>query len=391
MYKKSAMTNIYISSEYTEYGSTIYNLQNIDISIVNAIRRTIMQDIPVIVFDTTNDDTCHFICNQSYMNNQFLKQRLDCIPIHIHYDDANIQYIIDHAYIDINIENSNINESLYITTSSFHLSFKNNDNNNNNIQSNINIFPSGRYGYIVFTILPNASISNEPKKLHIQCRLKISTAKENQSYNVVCNCPLTYQQDTLKIQEELIKITQKYQEEKKDENEIKQILYTWEKTDAKRICKPNCYFLEIESIGIYTNDRLFQIACVLLLQKFQSYLNNQKKFKIEHETSNINFTYRILFEDEDHTFGCIMQYCFIELFLFDKISSSSSLIFCGYSQNEKTNPEQNVGEIIHDKDMIIIKCSYSNEINENIIKEQLNKCFQYVINIFMNIQQQIKN
>ena len=66
-----------------------FTLANCNVSTVNAIRRTILTEIPVVGIRTTpyelNDAVFHV--NTSRINNEVLKQRLSCIPVHLRYDN----------------------------------------------------------------------------------------------------------------------------------------------------------------------------------------------------------------------------------------------------------------------------------------------------------------
>ena len=57
-----------------------FTLSNTNVSIVNALRRTIMADLKTRVFDTTKDSNIKIYRNTTKFNNDILKQRLDCIP-----------------------------------------------------------------------------------------------------------------------------------------------------------------------------------------------------------------------------------------------------------------------------------------------------------------------
>jgi DNA-directed RNA polymerase alpha subunit len=66
-----------------EDGIMTFTISNIDISYINALRRTILSDIRICVFKTTpyeeNNATITF--NTTRLNNEIVKQRLSCIPI----------------------------------------------------------------------------------------------------------------------------------------------------------------------------------------------------------------------------------------------------------------------------------------------------------------------
>ena len=59
-----------------------FSIEHIDRSVINAIRRTLVRDIPVIVLDTSNEH-CSIDKNTSRLTNEIIKQRLDCVPLHI--------------------------------------------------------------------------------------------------------------------------------------------------------------------------------------------------------------------------------------------------------------------------------------------------------------------
>ena len=80
------MTSLPKISNLDENNDTLkFTLSNINLSYANAIRRTIIADIPCIVFKSTpyNENNIDIKVNKSRLNNELLKQRISCIPIHI--------------------------------------------------------------------------------------------------------------------------------------------------------------------------------------------------------------------------------------------------------------------------------------------------------------------
>ena len=57
-----------------------FTISNTNVSVVNAIRRTILTDIRTVVIDPNN---INIITNDTQFNNQILCQRLACVPVHI--------------------------------------------------------------------------------------------------------------------------------------------------------------------------------------------------------------------------------------------------------------------------------------------------------------------
>ena len=62
-----------------------FTLENVNTSIANGLRRIILSEIPCVVFRTSpyEKNLVNIEINTSRMNNELIKQRLSCIPIHI--------------------------------------------------------------------------------------------------------------------------------------------------------------------------------------------------------------------------------------------------------------------------------------------------------------------
>ena len=60
-------------------------LSDLNVSIANSLRRTIISNIPCVVFKTSpyEENQCDIKINTTRFNNEIVKQRLSCIPIHI--------------------------------------------------------------------------------------------------------------------------------------------------------------------------------------------------------------------------------------------------------------------------------------------------------------------
>ena len=74
-----------ISNLSDEDDTLRFTLSNINVSLANGIRRIILADIPTLVFRTTpyKENKSTIYINTSRLNNELVKQRLSCIPIHI--------------------------------------------------------------------------------------------------------------------------------------------------------------------------------------------------------------------------------------------------------------------------------------------------------------------
>ena len=80
-----------------------FTLSGINVSLANAIRRTLLSNIPTVVFRTTpyEENKSTFIKNTSRQNNEILKQRLSCVPIHI----TDLSMPLENYILEVNVEN----------------------------------------------------------------------------------------------------------------------------------------------------------------------------------------------------------------------------------------------------------------------------------------------
>ena len=63
-----------------------FTLSDIDVSIANALRRTILSEIPINVIhtETHEENQCTISINTTRLHNEIMKQRLSSIPIHMY-------------------------------------------------------------------------------------------------------------------------------------------------------------------------------------------------------------------------------------------------------------------------------------------------------------------
>jgi DNA-directed RNA polymerase alpha subunit len=102
-----------------------FTLSGVNVSIANAIRRTILSDINTVVFRTKPNEKnkANIIANTSRLNNEVIKQRLSCIPIHI---DALQDFPYDEYILEINKSNDS-NVIIYVTSEDFQIKNKSNN------------------------------------------------------------------------------------------------------------------------------------------------------------------------------------------------------------------------------------------------------------------------
>ena len=306
-----------------EDGLMSFTISNIDVSYVNAIRRTILSDIPIVCFKTTpyEENKANILINTTRLNNEILKQRLSCIPICI----SNLEDTpIKNYLLEVDVENK-IDVTVIVTTKDFNIK---------DISSNTyldegeqkKIFPpfipptgSGDY-YIDFVRLrPRISDEIPGERIKFTCEFSVSTARDDSMFNVTGTCAYGFSPDPEKMAEQLEIRKQKWKDEDKKEAEIKFEAANWKLLEGLRYVKKNSFDFVLQTVGIYENEQIIIKASQILLQKFEVFKKSlmQDEVEIKPSENTMENCYDITLENEDYTIGNILNYELYTIFYTD--------------------------------------------------------------------------
>lgn len=292
-----------------------FTISNCNIALANALRRTIISDIPNVVFKTDekyNNIKFKFDINTTRYNNEFLKQRLSCIPIYIDTDDKfdNLEFHVDltnntDSILDVTTENFSIyntDTSTYLEKDIVHKILQPNPITND---------------FILFAKLkPKISDEISGEKLKFMIKPQIGTAKENGCYNVVSTCTYNMTPD-----KELQKIEWEKIQDKLSANntdiDIESEKNNWYNLEAKRITIPNSYDFNIESIGFITPQNIIKKAFKILYEKTSEYIliTNKNELVINESETTMKHCYDIVFDNTmTTTLGKVFEYIGYSMF-----------------------------------------------------------------------------
>ena len=324
-----------------------FTIENTNVSYVNGIRRIILSEIPTFVFRTKpyekNDAIFHK--NTSKFNNEILKQRLSCIPIHIN----NLEIPYEDLLIEISVENKT-ESIMYVTTHDFKI--KNIKIDKYLMDSeHEKIFPPDPLTnqFIDFCRL-NPKISDEipGESIIISAKIVIGNSKENGSFNVVSLCSynncidenLRDQMLQIKEQEFYENFTNKKlatgdfteEEMKKYEQlrdqEVATEIKDWLLLDAKRLTRPDCFNFRVETIGVFENTYIVKKAIKIIIDKLASIIKiySGQNNLISESSSTIPNSFDIKLENEDYTIGKILEFTLNQIYYVEK----QDLTYCGF-------------------------------------------------------------
>ena len=348
-----------------------FTLNGVNVSIANAIRRTILSDVPTVVFKTSPYEKCKatIFTNTTRLNNEILKQRLSCIPIHIpNYEEISLKNYL----LEVNVENTT-DTTMFVTTQDFKIKNLLTDSYLSEKDTR-NIFPPNDYtGYFVDFVRLRPKLSDDlvGEKIHLTCEFIVSTAKDDGMFNVVSTCSYGFTPDDVAIDKELAKKIQGWKDEGKNEKEIDFESKNWKLLDALRIVKKDSFDFIVQTIGVYSNVELVNKACKIIDKRLHELemLLNSDEVDIKNSLSTMANCYDIKLENEDYTIGKLLEFI-----LHEKYFEGTKIVsFVGF---KKYHP--------HD-DESIIRIAFKQPIDVSSIKGYLQESIQDARNIYAKI------
>jgi hypothetical protein len=101
-----------------------FDIENLDLSIINSVRRVILSEIPVVGFYGEDEPTVDIIFNSGPLHDEFMKHRVGLIPIYVSEEMTNNYEDNDYTF-ELNKENNNPDHKmLNITTADFTGTYK---------------------------------------------------------------------------------------------------------------------------------------------------------------------------------------------------------------------------------------------------------------------------
>jgi len=306
-----------------EDGLLTFTISNTDVSYVNGIRRTILSDIPIVVFKTTpyEENKANIIINTSRLNNEIVKQRLSCIPICI--KEINTNFIKNYL-LEVDVENKTDTE-LIVTTKDFKIRdlVTNNFLEDGAVKKIFPPFipPTGNNEYYIDFLRLRPKISDEipGERIKLTCEFSVGTARDDSMFNVTGTCSYGCTPDYEKMEEQLEIRKQKWKDEGKNDSEINFEAKNWKLLEGLRYVKAYSFDFVLQSVGIYENTEIILKAVDILNNKMKNLIESLEKDEIDiHASDNtVENCYDVILENEDYTIGNILNYELYTVFYTD--------------------------------------------------------------------------
>ncbi len=349
-----------------------FTLEGCNVSLANAVRRTVLSDIPTVVFKTFPHEAnmADIQINTTRLNNEIIKQRLGCIPIHI--TDLSIPFEDYEVIIDKYNETDTIQ---FVTTEDFTIRNVKSDTMLKPTQVQ-KIFPpnSMTKRYIDFVRLsPKISAEVDGSRLKIIAKMTTSNAKDDAMYNVVSTCTYKNTIDKVAMHQKAQEYEEELRKTEMTDSEIQFEKKNWKLLEGKRICVENSYDFTIETVGVFENRVIIQKACDIIMEKLNNLINEANENYIsvdESQDTTIPNCFTIILKNEDYTIGKILEYMLYQKrFYGDKTAS-----FVGFRKNHP-----------HDLDSII-RIAYKKPTDEAVVRQNIHSAVEQLISIYKEIK-----
>lgn len=344
-----------VLSDYINFDIRGTKEGGLDKSIVNALRRTILSDIPCVAFRverTTSDIVVE--SNKTSLHNEFILDRISMIPLSINPET----YYKNEYLFKLNIKNDSTNPVKQVKSDSFSVYKMNDDIKGRDIDirelenyhlvsetDKLEIFNPFEYSYngkdnkeyCIITELRTNNLSSDlygEEELILYGTPSISTAKENAAWMCVSNSMQTFKVDPSRLKSVISekKIIQKdFDEEEFIINEGERYYHLDDRL------QPYYYNFSIEKVGFYDAKTIFIKGCEILIKRLKDFndqfdLINSPECRIKLlESNTIKGGQTIIVDGEDDTLGSIIQSHIVKNYI-ESDKEDSPIMFCGYKR-----------------------------------------------------------
>lgn len=284
-------------------GRTSFVINDVDISIINGIRRIILTNIPVVGFRASD---VNIIKNTGPLHNEFMTHRIGLIPIH--YSSDEIENFAEDTADEFELHVKNTSDVMVnVTTHDFRI--------------------AGKGEGEVHRLFPLHPISKTPvlitrlragEELHLKAKPVKSTASESASFAPVSLCTFQFIQDPKKIAEQNLGAEHILEKER---------AYF---TDANG--DPNNILFELEPETGLNPKYIVGKAIDILTDKIKMVITevyNDPSEKITIKPLTSGFGKELVFNNEDDTLGNLLQSLLHNYFVRDA-DADTPINYVGY-------------------------------------------------------------
>jgi len=327
-----------VIESFTDHDGTLkFTVSQINVSLANAVRRTILADIPTYCFRTLPhaENRVDITTNTTRLNNEIIKQRMGCIPIHLKANDPDFEHFnVEDYRVVLDVQNTGT-ATTYVTTKDFRMV---NVKTGKELSESVvqRIFPPDAItgGYILLArLMPRLTQFVEGERLALTAEIGVGTARMDGMYNVVSTCSY---RATPNVEEAEKVWTERAKALERDGNDLAAIATekkNWFAMEAQRYTHSDSFDFIVESVGVYSNVEIVTKSCLLLIEKCKKMIsdieNASGDVDVAPSDTTLSNGYDVTLQNEDYTLGKCIEY-FLHT---NHYAGSKTVSFCGFRKN----------------------------------------------------------
>ena len=360
-----------------------FRIAGIDVSVINALRRTILSDIPRMVLNKPKIE----INTSAHFHNEIMKHRIQCVPIlpvkHGRFmSSEEMSEFVDNHVIEIHVTNETP-DILHVTSGDFKI-FNKETQQYLSKQETLEKFPAYKTHYFIdlMRLSPSRGLQIPGEQFKATIEMSILTAKTDGCFTVASTCSFQNTIDVPTAQSVWQQYVKKENEEEEDSKELLEFKKRdFDLLDAQKYFLPNSFDFILESNGIYDNVDIIANGCQLIIRRVQTLLDLIKANKVEMSESHLRVqrggaeystmanSIDILLADGDYTVGNLLDYMVYKMYL----EGEKTLTYCGFTKYHPHLSES------------VLRLAFKEEQGMDLWQGMLMKAIENIIQIFTKI------
>jgi DNA-directed RNA polymerase I and III subunit RPAC1 len=309
-----------------------FDINDIDVSIVNAIRRIILSEVQSIAFafdPNAKENAIKVINNTGSLHNEFICHRISLIPLHFSQEELK-NFHPDKFNFVLKKENTT-DSMLNVTTEDFEIYDETNKQYPKEFCNRILPPNSFTKDYILITKLkPNLFDKNKGDKIHIEARPSVDKGKAHARWIPTSLCTYYNIVDDKLAEKGLEEYIKEHKNSDLDEPELRARFNTLEIYrfyKRNKYLEPNSFRFELETECGLNCSYIFKTAIEVLIEKLKNFISNIEELNTITVSQSQGMTYFTI-NGEDHTLGNIIQAMLYNIYIRD--TDDNELSYIGY-------------------------------------------------------------
>jgi DNA-directed RNA polymerase subunit L len=319
--------NIEVKGNYMSF-----DINDVDVSIVNALRRVIISEVPCVAFSfdpTVKDNDIVIHTNTGALHNEFLGHRISLIPLHFTIDEID-NFEPDNYQFVIKVKNDTTGMK-EVTTNDFEVYDETGGKYSKEFCQRILPPNEVTKDYILITKLkPNHYDNSKGDEISLTAKASVNIGKVHSRWCPVSICTYHNNVDKEEAEKELRKYVQEHTMTGLSEEELRarfNTLQVFRSFKKNEYLEPNSFHFQVESVCNLSPSYIVDKGMQVLIDKLKNLKDNvynDERVQIEQ----MNGMSYITVSGEDHTLGNLIQSMFYNMFV--RKGEGKSVSYVGY-------------------------------------------------------------